>query len=188
MTPHQDDPVVRYPAITPTKYCTDSTTIHQVPYQQHHIGSQLSLQPNGLPSHYESGTEAHSSAKCSLHAREHHSSKTNLSNNLQHTHSVFLHVQSFDLRHSHSNSHCLESKVTQQGFPQQRPRKVLQHRFVTDSRAPPTFGLPIIGHSTLLLSRQVKNKISHAVLSRGLLPSHVAHINMSQSNITTHPL
>lgn len=65
LTPHQDDPVVRYPAITPTKYCTDSTTIHQVPYQQHHIGSQLSLQPNGLPSHYESGTEAHSSAKCS---------------------------------------------------------------------------------------------------------------------------
>ena len=123
-----------------------------------------------------------------VHAREHHSSKTNLSNNLQHTHSVFLHVQSFDLRHSHSNSHCLESKVTQQGFPQQRPRKVLQHRFVTDSRAQPTFGLPIIGHSTLLLSRQVKNKISHAVLSRGLLPSHVAHINMSQSNITTHPL
>ena len=46
---------------------------------------------------------------------------------------------------SHSNSHCLESKVTQQGFPQQRPRKVLQHRFVTDSRAPATFGLPIIG-------------------------------------------
>jgi len=91
LTPHQDDPVVRYPAITPTKYCTDSTTIqiHQVPYQQHHIGSQLSLQPNGLPSHYESGTEAHSSAKCSLHAREHHSSKTNLSNNLQHTHTVF---------------------------------------------------------------------------------------------------
>jgi len=91
LTPHQDDPVVRYPAITPTKYCTDSTTIqiHQVPYQQHHIGSQLPLQPNGLPSHYESGTEAHSSAKCSLHAREHHSSKTNLSNNLQHTHTVF---------------------------------------------------------------------------------------------------
>ena len=91
LTPHQDDPVVRYPAITPTKYCTDNTTIqiHQVPYQQHHIGSQLSLQPNGLPSHYENGTEAHSSAKCSLHAREHHSSMTNLSNNLQHTHTVF---------------------------------------------------------------------------------------------------
>ena len=53
-----------------TKYCTDNTTIHQVPQQQHHIGSQLSLQPNELPSHYESGTEAHSSANCSLHALE----------------------------------------------------------------------------------------------------------------------
>lgn len=137
------------PGNHPTKYCTDSTTIqiHQVPYQQHHIGSQLSLQPNGLPSHYESGTEAHSSAKCSLHAWEHHSSKTNLSNNLQHTHTVFhfrkrlltvlvsyrqwititgLIHSFFECTNLRSaallNSHCLESKVTQQGFPQQRPR------------------------------------------------------------------
>lgn len=92
LTPHQDDPVVRYPAITPTKYCTDSTTIHQVPYQQHHIGSQLSLQPI----RHIMKVALKLIPAPNVHAREHHSSKTNLSNNLQHTHSVFLHVQSFD--------------------------------------------------------------------------------------------
>ena len=81
LTPHQDDPVVRYPAITPTKYCTDSITIHQVPYQQHHIGLKLSLKKDFR--HIVKVALKPIPDK-SVHAREHHSSKTNLSNNPQH--------------------------------------------------------------------------------------------------------